>query len=284
MSAGGSDPFDLPEWQAIHREASLVRQLIGSGTTALGRASYGSGLGEYYTAFFGLSVGIERLAKLILVADFAMDNAGALPGQNEVRKFGHKIRDLCDRAEQISTNRGLQLDFPKPTDPICWAVVDCLDAFADARKGRYANFEAIGNPAFDAGKEPVNKWWTDVVEPILAKHVRGTAREAVIRHNAEMVDAFVGHSVFVLHVDETGKPMNDVLTASWRTGMTKWAQTYGRLYTLTMVRWLADIFSTLSREGGHGGEIIALYGHYELFFGYLATDKQIKNYKIWPLI
>jgi hypothetical protein len=62
------DPFTLPGRKALHREASLVRQLIASGATALGRASYGNGFGEYYTAFFGPSIGIERLAKLILVA------------------------------------------------------------------------------------------------------------------------------------------------------------------------------------------------------------------------
>jgi hypothetical protein len=283
MNAGGRDPFDLPEWQAIHREASLVRQLIGSGTTALGRASYGSGLGEYYTAFFGLSVGIERLAKLILVADFAMDNAGALPWQDEVRKFGHKIRDLCNKADQISTNRGLQLDFPKPTDPICWAVVDCLDAFADARKGRYANFEAIGNPAFNPANEPVSRWWADVVEPILAKHVRGTARETVIRRNAEMVDTLIGSNSFVLHVDETGTTMSDMQAASERTGMTTWAQQYGRFYTLTVVRWLAGIFSDLSRSGGYKAGIDALFGHYELFYGYKADDKFLMTRKIWPI-
>jgi hypothetical protein len=60
------DPFTLPEWKALHREASLVSQIIGSGATALGRASYGRGFGEYYAAFFGLSIGIERLASSFL--------------------------------------------------------------------------------------------------------------------------------------------------------------------------------------------------------------------------
>jgi hypothetical protein len=35
----------------------------------LGRANYANKFGEYYTAFFGLSIGLERLAKLVLVAD-----------------------------------------------------------------------------------------------------------------------------------------------------------------------------------------------------------------------
>lgn len=272
-----------PEWRAVNREASLVRQLIGSGVTALGRASYGSGLGEYYTAFFGLSVGIERLAKLILVADHAMSHAGALPDQTVVRQFGHKIRELCDKADQIAVKHGLTLDYAKPTDPICWAVVDCLDAFADAAKGRYANFEAIGNPSFNPANEPITRWWTEVVEPILAKHVRGTSRDATIKRNAQMVDAMIGSHSFVLHADEAGQTMTEMQIASERTGMTRWAQRYGRFYTLTIVRWLANIFSDLSEAGGYGHRIEALFGHYELFDGYKADDNYLLTRKIWPI-
>ncbi len=272
-----------PEWRAVNREASLVRQLIGSGITALGRASYGSGLGEYYTAFFGLSVGIERLAKLILVAEHAISNAGALPDQNVVRQFGHKIRDLCTNADQITAKHCLTLDYPKPTDPICWAVVDCLDAFANAAKGRYANFGAIGNPSFNPADEPINRWWAEVVEPILARHVRGTAREATIKRNAQMVDAVIGSSSFVLHVNEGGQTMTEMQVASERSGMTKWAQQYGRFYTLCIVRWLADIFSELSRSGGYSKGIDALFGHYELFYGYRADDSTLMTRKVWPI-
>ena len=64
---GERNPWEVPEWHAIEREAALVRHLVGSGATALGRANYADNIGEYYTAFFGLSVGVERLAKLILV-------------------------------------------------------------------------------------------------------------------------------------------------------------------------------------------------------------------------
>lgn len=160
MSNGRADPFTLPEWHALRREASLVSQLIGSGATALGRASYAEGFGEYYTAFFGLSIGIERLAKLILIADHAIDHNGALPDTKAVKAYGHKIRELVEKADQIANKHKLSLEYAKPTDPICWAAVDCLASFAEASKGRYANFEAIGNPAFDPSNEPVGRFYT----------------------------------------------------------------------------------------------------------------------------
>jgi len=56
------NPWDIPEWHALGREAALVRHLVGSGATVLGKANYADQMGEYYTAFFGLSVGLERLS------------------------------------------------------------------------------------------------------------------------------------------------------------------------------------------------------------------------------
>jgi len=277
------DPFTIPEWKAIHREASLVSQIIGSGATALGRASYGSGFGEYYTAFFGLSIGVERLAKLILITDYAMDNGGALPGQAVVRKYGHKIRALIVEVDQLSTRRNITVPHLAPTDPICAAVINCLDAFSDASKGRYANFEVIGNPNFNASEEPVNKWWSEVVEPILDRHYRGKKAEVGVKHRAAIIDAMIGGASMVLFTDETGTMMTDVSTASERTGQTKWAQKYGRFYSLSVVRWLSSIFSQLVREASYRQGIDSLYGHDEFFSTYTLDDSFLLTRKVWPL-
>jgi len=283
MTSSRADPLTLLEWQALHREASLVSQLIGAGITALGRASYGSGFGEYYAAFFGLSVGIERLAKLILVADHALANNGALPDQKTVRSFGHDLKALIDRADQIDKHHNLKLEHEKPQDPICSAVLACLDSFASASKGRYANFEAIGNPAFDPAQEPVNKWWAEVVEPILTKHYRGKLREAVVRSRASAINALMGEHTFVLHTDERGGAIRDLESASERTGQTQWAQKYGRYYTLCIVRWLSNIFNELAHEATYGKGTDALFGHGEFFDTYTVSDKFLLTRKKWPL-
>lgn len=282
MSKGRTDPFTLPEWHALRREASLVSQLIGSGATALGRASYADGFGEYYTAFFGLSIGIERLAKLILIADHATDHNGALPDAKAGKAYGHKIKELVEKADQIATKHCLSLQYGKPNDPICWAAVDCLASFAEASKGRYANFEAIGNPSFDPANEPIERWWAKVVEPALDKHYRGRAGEARARQRANAVAAMMGGNASVLYFDERGKTMTDLASASERTGQTERARKYGRFYTLCVVRWLADIFSELTHTAGYTEELKALFGHYELFVTYRNPDNFLLTRKRWP--
>jgi hypothetical protein len=120
---GKGNPWDVPEWHALGREAVLVRHLVGSGVTALGRANYADKTGEYYTDFFGLSVGLERLAKLILVADHALSHNGQMPHQNVVSKFEHKLSDLMNAVEAVVPKHDLKLDFPRPTTAICAKII-----------------------------------------------------------------------------------------------------------------------------------------------------------------
>ena len=89
--------MDIPEWHSIGRETKLVRHLLGSGATSLGRASYGDQMGEYYTAFFGLTVGLERLAKLICsLWTTRFRNGGTMPEEKVIKRYGHKLVSLLD--------------------------------------------------------------------------------------------------------------------------------------------------------------------------------------------
>lgn len=283
MATSNSDPLNNPNWQALARECSLVRQLLGSGLTALGKASYADGEGNYYVAFFGLSVGIERLAKLILVADYAFTHSGNLPRQAQIKQFGHHITDLVERIDEISKAHGLPLTYPRPTDDISNAIISCLDSFADAGRGRYANFQAIGDPNFAKQFEPISNWWKNVAEPILTQHYRGTTRELKVNRNADLVGRLIGDYSLVLHRSETGDVMQDVRTASARTGQTSVVQQYGRYYALRIIRWMSEIFCGLSRDGAYKVGMDVLFGHYEYFQTFTVEDKFLRTRKVWPL-
>ena len=122
MAAKG-DPWDIPEWHFIRQEAMLVRHLVGAGATAIGQANYANKKGEYYRAFFELSVGMERLAKLILVADYALTHSGKLPDEKHVRQFGHDLKSLFAAVDQVSATRVLKLDYPRPSDAVATAII-----------------------------------------------------------------------------------------------------------------------------------------------------------------
>lgn len=277
------DPWDIPEWQALAREAFLTRQIIGSGVTALGRADYADKKGEYYVAFFGISVGVERLAKLIFVADYSIKNAGHLPSGDTIKKFGHNLQELIEICDKISKCHSLTLKYERPINPISTSIFRCLNDFANASKGRYANFQALGDPSFGEEFEPIRRYWKEVAEPILCAHFVGTKKAKDVERNAQIAEKLMGDFTHVLHIDETGSRMGDVYTASLRSGQTPFVQKYGRYYTMLIVRWLAEIFEELSRKACTQHDIDAFFGKWEYFWTYTVDDYFLKNRKIWPL-
>ena len=279
---GRDSPIHMPEWHSIGRETKLACHLLGSGATSLGRASYGDQMGEYYTAFFGLAIGLERLAKLILVVDYAISNGGTLPEEKVVREYGHKLVKLLNAAAEVEVKHGLNLKYNRPTDPISAKIVDVLDAFADASRGRYANFAALGDPNLSR-EEPIARWWSDVATLILKSHYEGKPIQARVEANAVSIHEIVSPFAMVLHDNESGEIMQDAHTASVRDGQTRVVQKYGRYYALTIVRWLSELFSELAHQACYTHQIVAFFGSWEFLQTYTVPDGYLKRRKVWPL-
>jgi hypothetical protein len=123
----------------------------------------------------------------------------------------------------------------------------------------------------------------NVAEPILTKHYRGTAEEVKVNRNAEVIDRLTGDFSFVLFRNETGDMMQDIRTASARTGQTRIVQAYGRYYSLLTIRWMADVFSEMTRMAGYTSGFGVLFGHYEYFQTFTIQDRFLKTRKVWPL-
>ena len=281
MAAKGN-PWDIPEWHFIRQEAMLVRHLIGAGATATGQANYANKKGEYYRAFFELSVGMERLAKLILVVDYALTHAGKLPDEKHVRQFGHDLKSLFAAVEKVSTTRALKLRYPRPTDPVATTIIENLDAFADAKRGRYANFGALANPQ-TAQHEPVAKWWNEVAETILLNRYYGKPVQAQVEGNAQAVNQILGAHSAVLHTSETREHITDLELSSRRAGQTKVVQRWSRYHSLTVARWLSDVYCEIAWDAAYTHGMDAFFGSWEFFYTYRVDDDLLSTRKIWPL-
>jgi|HubBroStandDraft_5_1064220.scaffolds.fasta_scaffold04427_3 hypothetical protein len=262
---------------AFGREAELAADQIGLGVTALGKAGYGNS-GLYSRAFFGLSVGLERLAKLVIIADYAIDNRGGFPNNTELRRIGHDIASLFDKCEAISIRRDLARNNARPNTEINAAIVKTLTEFGI--RSRYYNLDLIVNRRQDA-EEPIQAWWTRVGQLILSKHY--SARQQA-RH--ERIAAAIGEqadSVTSVHFhDEQGHFMGDVATILRRGSENRVVQKYSRLYTLQIVRWLSTLLSTLIDTATHM-RIEALAGLSEYFRVYPGqSDDYLLRRTTWP--
>ena len=169
-----------PQHLALNREAGIAAELIASGVTLLGRASYAR-TGLYGQAFFNLSIGFERTTKLIYIADYAIDNAGEFPSNDILKNtIGHDLDQLFSHVEVISTKRRSGKEFSeRPHTDIHNGIVQTLTEFA--RTTRYYNLDLVtGGKAVRNCRDPMTAWNERVIQPILEKHCKPARRKGSI--------------------------------------------------------------------------------------------------------
>jgi hypothetical protein len=113
--------------------------------------------GNYYAAFFQLTVGIERILKLVPVSDYMLKNNFQKIPEKELRNIGHNLLSLFD----ISINRPVTdevINFPGK-ESLEYRILSFLNDFADSR-GRYYN---ISN---QNGKEDPLVAWNEILREI----------------------------------------------------------------------------------------------------------------------
>lgn len=256
-----------PEFEALSREAGIAASSIAQGVAAINRANYAH-KGYYHSAFFNLSIAIERLAKLIFIFDHSL-TLRSFPTDNDLRSLGHKITVLVEKAQEIRDRRGLDAD-PLPDDPITVGIIETLSEFATAT--RYYNLDYLVGGRSAAMIEPLAAWSTRVVNPILTRHYR-PARQAKDQAQAEAIGALMDRYSMVRHTAEDGSPIT-----SWTAGATESAkiptiQKYSRMYVLQIVRFLSTNLDELNfaalTEGfdvPHMGDFFGIFRNDDAYF------------------
>jgi hypothetical protein len=265
-----------PEWHALGREAQLAAELIGGGVTALGSANHAC-RGLYTQAFFGLAIGLERLAKLIVVADHAVENGGRFPDNQTLRNFGHAVTALLNACEPIIAKH---TKVQRPTDAIHQGIVQTLDEFATL--SRYYNLDLLVGGRASQLPEPIGAWWRRVGMPILERHYSQKQQEKD-RAEAAAMQAILGAQTAVLHHTEEGDLIGSLDALSVRAGATRVVQRYGRVYSLQIVRWLVEGISALAHIGAYDRQIDALSGLHEPFVLFLNDDDYFRGRKTWSI-
>jgi hypothetical protein len=266
-------------WRAIQDEAQVAAEQVAAGITVLGRANHAQ-RGLYLQAFFALSIGLERIGKLIFVSDHAIQNSGSFPTDSDLRSIGHELRMLLPRCEAIGRTVNLKRDYSiRPVDPIHLGIEETLSEFAT--KLRYYNLNYIVGVAQNQ-TDPVSMWWEKVARPISARHYNKSKqrKDAV---EAAMMGQILGSRTSVLHHAEDGTEIKDISAFFARAGLTSVVQKYGRLYTLQIIRWLASILFELSHLGAYERRIEPLLGLHEPFTMFLNDDLYLKNRKTWSI-
>lgn len=157
----------------LANEASLTASLLGNGLNALRKANlYNKGL--YYQAFFSLSIGVERLLKIIVITQYRVDHDGSFPTDINPRKFGHDLIILCEYT-------GIQFE----SNSIHLKIIDFLNVFA--KKSRYYNIDSMMNLNIKYD-DPLSDWYSISQE---IYHLSG--KKTIVQNKqvlANMIDSF----------------------------------------------------------------------------------------------
>ena len=231
-----------PAFQALSREMALANQIVGSGLTVIRDADLSKN-GSYSEAFFNLSIGLERMGKLIFIIDHCYSNQGTFPTDKELRNFGHNLISIIQHAKKVREKYPTNDSLANWDDSdIGAAILNCLSQFADGT--RYFNLDFITNGKTKQSVDPVKLWYETVIKPVLNKHYSKEAREKDALQARIMGDLMRDISI-VRFTAEDGRSINrfDDLTLHAHTGKigNKWAQ----LYLLRIVRFLSVLLNDL---------------------------------------
>jgi hypothetical protein len=267
-----------PAWHAVGREIELATQQIGSGIVALGNAAHAR-RGQYTAAFFGISTGLERIAKLIIIADHALDNNGSFPSDKQLRNIGHDLEKLLEYTEHIACRRfALSKNHIRPDTPIHQAIISVLSDFA--KSTRYYNLNFLTGSAETDKADPMSAWWTNVANPIIERHYPTSKKECDVEEISRMGEMYDAASTVIMS-DELGEQIGNFTNLMLRVPQTRVAQRYGRMYALQIVRWLAYVLCGLAEKAAGDPQMEPLFGLEEHLWLFIQPDSVLRDRKIW---
>jgi hypothetical protein len=168
-----------PTWFLLQQEGFLSQACLCNGLTALANANIGDKKGLYYSAFFELSIGLERMMKLIIILDHMAQNELAPPNSQTIEQYQHKLNALFKATYDICSARGLTSLQPFDGDSLPRVLLTFLDSFAHPG-GRYANLNKLTGHRHQALADPLVEWGR-IATQIFAKQATASQRKTAKR-------------------------------------------------------------------------------------------------------
>lgn len=256
----------------LNNEGAFARNILGLGITEISKANYAS-LGIYWQAFTNLTVGLERLAKLVILLDYAIENNGKFPNFKYLKEIGHDLLKLYEISQEIMKKHQIKMRFAQNLESeIHQNILNVLNNFA--KSDRYANINFLTGGYQD--NNPVTDWAIKVDDWIWDNDISYKKQEQIY-HNAEIVKQ---SPIFTLYISELDELITDIYDASVLTGKWQAVVPYRRLYLVQIIRYWTEIFLELT-DKCHSKQILVPYFSETYAPLFLANDSYIKKRKSW---
>ncbi|MGF6527639.1 hypothetical protein [Variovorax sp. PvP013] len=266
----------------LAQEAHLTKNTLLSGFDLLLKANFFQDKeGYFYSSFFHVSIGIERMLKLAVITHYMLTNHYATPTVKHLkREFGHDVKTLYGECAKLT----LSYRPTRTKQPALTAEDEALiDFFTEyAINSRYFNLNELCEAKLN--RSPLDQW-LDIARSIYEQHTPRQVRQKCTMDLLYSMDRKGVSNEFTMNLDEIGHPMM-VFDCINRQYVIKKS---GPLVIWRLVEILRPIHLLLESMAcqasvdevaqGHKSMIIP---HYEDFFYFLLAEKSaIKRRKRW---
>lgn len=140
--------------QFLSQEGYLLHSCLATGAMDLQDASL-SNKGKFYSAFFLLSIGMERLMKVIIIIEYMARNDLDTPKEKEIKGYNHDLVMLFDACKRIASDYDVK-DFDNLEEqPLSLEIVRFLSDFS--KGARYHNLDSLSRESNDK-IDPLARW------------------------------------------------------------------------------------------------------------------------------
>lgn len=254
------------KFMLLLNEGHLVAEMLAQGVSWINKV-YKNKQTLYYMVFFNLSIGFERLLKLILITHKVYRNEDI--SYDYIKKLGHKLNTLQQDVLKITELYSpLSFDKNRISFPIHNAIINELNDFAN--RTRYHNLDKLGQKnIFD----PITSWKKNVIKYIQENDIK---RYSLSKEDKELASKLDACTVF---------DMQNI--ASWKDMMIQskedpQIEKFLRLYIMQIIREYSQLLIEISNFGWEErNENIPYFK--EIFCWLVQTDSWYKSHKTYSI-
>ena len=175
------------------QEGHLFRSCLTHGLTALRNSTMGA-KGLYYTAFFQLSIGFERLMKAIFILDHMAKNGLATPTGKQLRDHSHDLISLLASLKSMSVSGADHSLDAIAQSSVTYEILHFLSEFA--KHARYYNLDSL--TLSQSGSDPLANWHV-IVARILREDVPDKRKQRIDQTAQAIASAISGSTSVVAY-------------------------------------------------------------------------------------
>ncbi|WFF01806.1 hypothetical protein [Micromonospora sp. WMMD964] len=254
------------------REAGIGASSIYSGLTALRKANYAE-QSLYDQAFFGISIGLERMMKLAILIHARTAAGTGPPTEKQFRReYSHDLLKLFAKIEEIRVLYAGRLHWSLPNIDVSLKALGIISDFAQIT--RYYNMDLlVGSARVTSMRDPVEAWYSEIASWILeVKYPE--KRKARDERWAEFLDATISEFSAVAFTAEDGTPISTIREATLRSSQMEIIQREGTVVCACLARHVSELFFPLEMDARKNGaadvpslhEFFAFLNNKESFF------------------